>query len=371
VGHYQPHLPADLGFYDLRVPEVRHQQIALAKTYGIDAFCYYFYWFSGKRLMERPLDDMLADPKTDLPFCVCWANENWTRRWDSLDHDVLIAQNYTPDHRVESIRAMEHYLRDERYLTLNGKKVIVVYRPQQLPDSMNWMKEWRDYARQSGLGELHLVCVLNGDNWEYEKYGFDSGVEFPPHNIAASYVGLQKELGFHKDFRGDCPDYHEFAEAYLSRDLNKKLDVFRTVAPSWDNTARRKEKAWVTLNATPANYEYWLHRAIETTKKEHPGSDRLVFVNAWNEWAEGCHLEPDQKHGLGFLEATLRAKNGSALRGWTHTGVTSEIGLEAQEAHIRNASKLLTTRNKRNSKLRKSVLAVRNFLRRVRGAKRP
>jgi hypothetical protein len=146
--------------------------------------------------------------------------------------------------------------------------------------------------------------------------------------------------------------------------------VFRTVAPSWDNTARRKEKAWVTLNATLANYEYWLHRAIETTKKEHPGSDRLVFINAWNEWAEGCHLEPDQKYDLGFLEATLRAKNGSELSGWTHTGVTSEIGPEAQEAYVRAASTLLTTRNKRNSKLRKSVLAVRNFLRRVRGVKK-
>lgn len=331
VGHYQPHLPADLGFYDLRVSEIRHQQINMAKAYGIDAFCYHFYWFSGKRLMERPLDDMLADKDTDMPFCLCWANENWTRRWDASENSVLIAQQYRDEDPVASIQALEPYLRDPRYVCHQGKKIIVVYRPQHLPNSAKWMQAWRDYARQVGLGELHLVCALTHGNWSYKTFGFDAGVEFPPHNSGLLHNDYTSQLGYFNQFEGAIADHSQLAEFYLTRDRRDEPLVHRTVYPSWDNTARRKQLAYVTLNATPENYEYWLHRAIEATSEENQDGEGLVFINAWNEWAEGCHLEPDQKYGYGFLEATKRAREGSLLTGWTHTELPKDCGKDAQQ----------------------------------------
>jgi lipopolysaccharide biosynthesis protein len=370
VGHYQPHLPADLGFYDLRVPEIRHQQIALAKTYGIDAFCYHFYWFSGKRLMERPLDDMLADPDADMPFCLCWANENWTRRWDASENEILIAQRYLAEDPLDSIKAMERYLRDPRYLTHHGKKLIVIYRPQHLPDSSAWMEIWRSYARESGLGELHLVCALTHGNWSYKKYGFDGGVEFPPHNIPGTSIMLTAQLGFQEAFAGTCTDYNEAAEFYLNRDRGEEPDVFRCVYPSWDNTARRKTRASITMNATPENYEFWLHRAIEETRREFPGEERLVFINAWNEWAEGCHLEPDHKFGHAFLKATAKAKRGSDLQDWTDTGLPLECGPDAQAAEVHRWQKLMIRQPKRKTWIRSALHSARDTIRVIRG-KRP
>lgn len=369
VGHYQPHLPADLGFYDLRVPEVRHEQVAMARAHGIDAFCYHFYWFSGKRLMERPLDEMLADPGHDMPFFLCWANENWTRRWDAREHEILIRQDYRASDARDSLRAMLPYLSDPRHVTVEGRKPIVVYRPQHLPDAAAWMDIWRDEAARLSLGELLLICALTHGNRSYRKYGFDAGVEFPPHNLEGLTTPLVSELGFFGPFKGILPDFRDVADLYLARDYGAEPDVFRTVYPSWDNTARRRELALVTLNATPENYEYWLHRAIEATRRDHPGRERLVFINAWNEWAEGCHLEPCQRHGHGFLQATLRAKGGSRLTGWTHKGVPDDAGPAAQQRHLEAAATLVTNRPKRKTLARSAVHGVRDVLRVIKGKK--
>jgi lipopolysaccharide biosynthesis protein len=370
VGHYQPHLPSDLGFYDLRVPEVRREQVAMARAHGIDAFCYHFYWFSGKRLMERPLDDMLADPAIDMPFCLCWANENWTRRWDAKDHELLIKQDYRPEDPVASFHAMLPYLRDPRYMKYRGRKVIVIYRPQHLPDAKIWLKAWREEARTVGLGELHLVCALTHGNWSYTDYGFDAGVEFPPHNVTSDLIASDVDLGFLATFRGILVDYKDIATHYLTRDRAADPHVHRAVYPSWDNTARRKELALVTLNGTPENYEYWLHQAIEATARETNGEDGLVFINAWNEWAEGCHLEPDHEYGHGFLQATARAKAGSRLTGWTHLGVPAAANAEAQKRHIEALTNLTPMRRrKKNSVARKLVIGLRDRLRILRGKK--
>jgi 2-polyprenyl-3-methyl-5-hydroxy-6-metoxy-1,4-benzoquinol methylase len=369
VGHYQPHLPADLGFYDLRLDEVRRSQIAMAKAHGIDAFCYHYYWFSGKRLMEGPLDAMLGDPASDMPFCLCWANENWTRRWDGRDEEVLIAQKYAPTDPLDSIKSLEPYLRDPRYIEHDGKKVIVVYRPQKLPDSAAWMAEWREYARTAGLGELHLVSALTHGNWTYRANGFDGGVEFPPHNITGQQVNrVFSGLGFHDHFAGIPVDYRDVAEFYLDRDRSAESDVFRCVYPSWDNTARRHADALVTLNATPANYEYWLHRAIVETRREFPDRERLLFINAWNEWAEGCHLEPDRKYGHAFLESTLRARQGSDLRDWTDTGMPDECNAEAQAEAARRSSRFAPRPPaKKKTLARSAVHGIRDVLRVVKG----
>jgi lipopolysaccharide biosynthesis protein len=326
-GHYQPHLPTDLGFYDLRLRETRHEQIALAKSYGIYGFCYYYYWFSGRRLLERPLDDMLADPQSDMPFCLCWANENWTRRWDAAEHQILIAQQYRPEDDLEFIKSLEPFLRDPRYIRVNGAPLVIVYRPQHLPDAAKSLKVWRDYCESVGVGPLHLACALTHGNWDHAQFGFDAGVEFPPHNMTSK--NLAQEIDFHHQYKGYCPDYRDVAETYLANRYGPERQVFRGVFPSWDNTARRGTIGTVIMNGTPENYEYWLSEAVRRTQAEFPGQNRPVFINAWNEWAEGCHLEPDRYHGHRFLEATTRALAGSTLSDWTHVGVPDEARLPA------------------------------------------
>jgi lipopolysaccharide biosynthesis protein len=318
-GHYQPHLPTDLSFYDLRLREVRHQQITMAKQYGIEGFCYHYYWFSGTRLLNKPLDDMFADPESDMPYCLCWANENWTRRWNAAEHEVLIAQKYQPDDDLNFIKDLIPHFKDPRYIRLDGAPVLIVYRPQHLPDASKTLQIWRDYCRDIGIEHIHLCAALTHGNVDYAQYGFDSGVEFPPHNNFCRNVNT--EITFHKAFRGNVLRYEDMASAYLSRQY-KPSNVFRTVVPCWDNTARTNDRAMVLVNGTPPNYEFWLSETLNNTTKEFPDQERIVFINAWNEWAEGCHLEPDRMYGHKFLEATARVKSGlSKLKSFADIGV--------------------------------------------------
>jgi lipopolysaccharide biosynthesis protein len=361
-GHYQPHLPTDFGFYDLRVGETRRDQIALAKKYGIDGFCYYYYWFSGTHLLERPLEDMLADTSSDMPFCLCWANENWTRRWDAAEHEILIAQHYTPDDDLNFIKSVVPYFRDPRYIRFEGAPLLIVYRPQHLPDAKKSAEIWRDYCRSIGIPELKIFCAFTHQNWDYEQFGFDGGLEFPPHNMTQE--NLRDHLDCIDGYEGYVFDCVEVAEMYLARDY-RVMNGFRAVFPSWDNSARRGMIGSAGLNGTPENYEYWLSRAIERTKADYPGEERLVFINAWNEWAEGCHLEPDRKYGRKFLEATARAKAGqSAFSGWTHVGVPTELKtLPVAATEPASASKVRRLLRQASARFKPRVMAERDALR--------
>tara|TARA_B110000503_G_scaffold125838_1_gene193808 strand:+ start:1197 stop:2498 length:1302 start_codon:yes stop_codon:yes gene_type:complete len=305
-GHLQPHLPSDFGFYDLRVRDTRRDQIKTAKEYGIDGFCYHYYWFSGTRILNQPLDDMLLDAESDMPFCLCWANENWTRRWDAAEHEVLIAQKYLPNDDLNFIKSLIPFFEDKRYIRVDGKPYLIVYRPQHLPDAKNTLRIWREYCLSIGLGEIHICAALVHGNEGYKQYGFDSGVEFPPHNLRSANINDQ--VRFYDNFKGNIFEYSTIAESYIKRSYEDSK-VFKTVFPSWDNTARTKERSVIILNGEPENYEFWLSSTIDLTKK-HMQGEQLVFINAWNEWAEGCHLEPDRWFGHGFLQATLNAKKG-------------------------------------------------------------
>jgi lipopolysaccharide biosynthesis protein len=316
AGHYQPHLPSDFGFYDLRVRETRRDQIRTAKQYGIDGFCYHYYWFSGQRILNAPVDDMLADPESDMPFCLCWANENWTRRWDAADHEILIAQKYQPDDDLNFIKDLVPVFRDPRYIKVDGKPLLIVYRPQHLPDGARTARIWREHCREAGIGEIHLCAALTHNNYDYKQFGFDSGVEFPPHNLRDRAINL--EVPFFDDFQGYTFQFETIARSYLQRQYDGGR-VFKGVFPSWDNTARTHNRAVVVLNGTPENYEYWLASAMDIAQ-ESSGNDPIIFINAWNEWAEGCHLEPDRKYGHAFLQATLNVKQGlRRFTGFTHT----------------------------------------------------
>lgn len=304
-GHYQPHLPADLGFYDLRVRETRHEQIRLAKEYGIDGFCYHYYWFSGTRLLNQPLDDMLADPESNMPFCLCWANENWTRRWDAAEHEILIAQRYLPDDDLDFIRSLVPFFTDPRYIRVDGAPFLIVYRPQHLPDARKTVAVWRDFCRTAGIGEIHVCAALTHGNLDHAQFGFDSGVEFPPHNLQCR--NLARNIAFREPFGGYVVDYAEIARAYLDRRYQHP-NVFRGVFPAWDNTPRTGSRGVIVMGTSPENYECWLAQAIGRSTRDFPEQERLVFINAWNEWAEGCHLEPDRRYQRRYLEATLAAK---------------------------------------------------------------
>lgn len=304
-GHLQPHLPRDLGFYDLRVDETRREQIKMAKKFGIDGFCYHYYWFSGKRLLNIPLDKMLNDKQSNMPFCLCWANENWTRKWDASEHDVLIEQKYLKGDALEFIKSLVPFLKDKRYIKVKNKPFIIVYRPQSIPDIKKTLNIWRNYCKKIGLGQVHISAALTHGNQDYIKYGFDSGVEFPPHNLNIGTI--THKISFFNTFFGNVFSYSDIADNYLNRKYNDPL-VFKTIFPSWDNTARTNNRALITVDAEPMNYELWLARTIKAVKNAK--NNKLVFINAWNEWAEGCHLEPDNFYGCDWLKATLNAKKG-------------------------------------------------------------
>lgn len=338
-GHHQPQLPGPLGFYDLRLPEVREAQVQLAAQYGIHGFCYYHYWFDGKRLLERPFTEVLASGRPGFPFCLCWANENWTRRWDGQNKEVLIAQNYSAEGDRAMIREVIPAFKDPRYIRVRGMPLFLVYRAGELPDPRATAKIWRDEAIAAGLPGLYLCrvesmveAVLQQDP---AQIGFDAACEFPPHGIRVTRTNIPV-AGLDPGFTGSIYDYAEAAQEFATRPA-PTYRRFRGVMTSWDNTARTGRRAHLALNASPEAYRAWLETAVNRTRQDASGDEKLVFINAWNEWGEGCHLEPDRRHGLAWLEATKAALNGSATKmsfdnaAETHLPIYRQIDRLAQE----------------------------------------
>jgi GT2 family glycosyltransferase/SAM-dependent methyltransferase len=315
VGHYQPRLPADLGFYDLRAPETADRQGALARRYGIDAFCYYYYWFAGRRLLDMPLERLLTQGRPDVPFCLCWANENWTRRWDGQEHEILMAQAHSDADDEAVIRDLLRYLRHPNYLKVAGKPLLAVYRVPLFPDFSQTAATWRRICREEGLGEIYLAMVESFDlvskALNPATFGCDAAIEFPPHGMANP--GPPSGPVTNARFVGQVADYRELVARYCLRE-QPGYTRFRGLAPGWDNTARRQDTSFCLENATPGAFEVWAEFAIDQTRRMRSGDERLVFVNAWNEWAEGAYLEPDLRFGHGFLEALKNAKESALLK---------------------------------------------------------
>ncbi|WP_292705894.1 glycoside hydrolase family 99-like domain-containing protein [Mesorhizobium sp.] len=305
IGQYQPHLPGELGYYDLRVVDVMRQQVALAKSYGVAGFCFHHYWFGGKRLLEKPVLQLLENPDIDIEFCLCWANENWTRRWDGQEQDVLMAQQHSPSDDIAFLDDIIPALRDRRYLRQGGRAVLIVYRANLLPDPAATAARWRERAKDAGLGDLYLVAAQTFGILDPRPFGFDAAIEFPPHMGMAS--GLNDRLKIvNPNFRGQIYDYEELAASY-SKNKRTPYQLLKTVTPSWDNEARKPGAGHSFYGASPPSYAKWLRKACEITvdnMANNSAQPPLVFVNAWNEWAEGAHLEPDRKFGYGYLHAT-------------------------------------------------------------------
>jgi len=326
-GHYQPHVPADLGYYDLRQEETRVAQAELAKKYGIEGFCYYHYWFNGHRLLERPLQDMLSSGKPDFPFCMCWANENWTRRWDGKDKKILVKQTYSEEDDRRHILSLIPIFRDKRYIRINGKPLFLVYRTENFPDPARTAEIWREEARKAGIGELHLCRVesISINNSDPGDLNFDTAAEFAPDwwnkgpqlKADSELIG-QTDRGIGKVCANNyIHSYQAMTDTMMAKET-PSYTWFRCVTPCWDNWARMKKGASVFLGSTPEKYQVWLSRALAHTSARLLGEERIVFINAWNEWAEGNHLEPDQRFGHGYLEATKRALDENQLAADSH-----------------------------------------------------
>jgi lipopolysaccharide biosynthesis protein len=321
-GHDQPHLPADLGFYDLRVAETREAQAALAQQYGIYGFVYHHYWFGGRQLLDRPFREVLQSGTPNLPFALSWANEPWTRAWDGRTGEVLIPQRYSPEDDREHIRHLIPVFADPRYVRVEGRPLFVVYAASHLPDPRRTTDIWRQEAERAGIGDLYLC------RWEWDgggdptALGFDAAIDFqpnfeslgralrrsPPERAIRRLHLTNQAYRWHRVF-----DYRTVIGRMQTRPA---VDYKRypTVTPGWDNTARRARQGIVLRGSTPLEYEHWLRHTLEHFDPFGPGED-FLFLNAWNEWAEGNHLEPCQRWGHAYLEATRRvlaARRGAA-----------------------------------------------------------
>jgi len=317
-GHVQPRLPADLGFYDLRVPETRLAQAELARANGITAFCYYHYWFGGRRLLQRPFDEVLASGEPDFPFLLCWANENWTRRWDGQDREILLGQAHSPEDDRRHLRTLAPAFADSRYLRLGGQPVFLVYRTELLPDPARTADIWREEAHRLGIGDICLGRVESFlSDIVPQGIGFDFAVEFAPrwqvlpprfygHGIRAA---LRRNRLLRDGYtRNNVRSYEEMVAAMLDWP-EPEYPLFRGACPSWDNTPRRRENATVFEGATPAIFQDWLATLVRRVRS-YRGEPAPIFLNAWNEWAEGAQLEPCSVYGRGFLDAVRSAVAG-------------------------------------------------------------
>jgi hypothetical protein len=325
-GHYQPHLPADFGFYDLRVPEVRIEQARMARENGIYGFCYYHYWFNGHILLERPLEDMLKSREPDFPFMICWANENWTRAWDGGEKEILIEQKYFEEDDVNHIHYLMKFFKDPRYIRINNKPVICIYRSTLLPNIEKTIELWRSEALREGL-ELY-ICRFESFGETGDKFmatGINAGIDFPPH-INDEYRQWYKykkiiRRGINKVCRlltgnnifrlGE--DYKKYVQFQLKRLITKSYTWYPCVTPMWDNSPRRKgSNFYILYNSTPKLFGIWLRNVIDKFKP-YSNEENFIFINAWNEWAEGNHLEPDMKWGKKYLEEIKQLINNTSL----------------------------------------------------------
>jgi hypothetical protein len=299
-GHYQPHVPGELGYYDLRVPEVRAAQAELARKHGVHGFVYYHYWFHGRRLLERPFEEVLASGEPDFPFALCWANEEWTRGWDAQTGHVLVRQEFSEEDDRAHIRYLLQAFNDPRYITIDGRPLLLIYRPTLLPDLLRTSEIWRQEVQKAGFPDVYLCWV---ESWGPPPggqgpmaFGLDASVGFMPVNGEQVYTPLETLRG-HRVF-----DYQSAADAAIEL-LDSPWKRFPSVMVGWDNTARRARAATIYQGATPAHYEHWLQVTADSLVDVRP-EENYLFILAWNEWAEGNHLEPDQRYGRAFLEAT-------------------------------------------------------------------
>ena len=312
-GHWQPRLPADLGFYDLRIPEVREAQARLAKEYGIYGFCYWHYWFGGKQILERPLMEVVESGKPDFPFCLAWANQTWAGTWHGLsENQTLIEQTYpgTEDYTKHFYRLLKAF-RDDRYMEVNGKKLFFVFRPMEIPEPKKFIDLWQNLGQKEGLNGFHFVGMHMPHDWNPQEFGFDAMTpgffdrsKYQLNSNVKAKNRLQKviESFNQKKTEPSLPliaSYPDYVREYPENELLPYQ--YPWIMNDWDNTPRAHENGWLFSGSTPELFESLCEKAFEQTNNK-PAEEKIVMIRSWNEWAEGNYLEPDQKFGTAYLE---------------------------------------------------------------------
>ncbi len=305
--HYQPHIPADLGFYDLRVPETREAQANMARDHGIEGFCYYHYWFgAGKRLLERPIQETLKSGKPDFPFCLYWANQSWSGVWHGEPNRMLIEQTYPgdDDHRAH-FDAVAPAFFDPRYIRVDGKPLFAIYHPDEIPDVRHVTDLWREMAVKAGLPGLHLVGTSFDQAWKPSELGFDAITTFrlPPRR---PWVSRRKPLQWLRQKYAETkglPTIYRYQDVlnFLSPEAAAAAENYPCLIHAWDNTPRSGRNGLVFDGSTPELFRTVLRKTLEI-RRDVRSEENIIFLKSWNEWAEGNHLEPDLKFGLGYLE---------------------------------------------------------------------
>ncbi len=335
-GHYQPRFPADLGFYDLRLPEVREQQAQLAREAGLEGFCYYHYWFgNGKQLLERPFEEVLRSGKPDFPFCLCWANHDWTNKtWEkgsSLRRDTMIMKmEYSREDHIAHFHHLLPAFKDSRYIKVDGKPLFAVWMPKSIPNCKEFIDVWQQMARENGLPGIHFVGqtentgkALQGQKANYystdmakEYYqsvidlGFDAVMSQGFLRATALAKGRHKmmlEMLAFKSFRPTYSriDYSQLMDNYYVPEDGSE-NVYPTLLPQWDRTPRAGKKTFLLTDSTPEKFQYYTEKAIKLVANKQP-EHQILFLKAWNEWGEGNYVEPDQRFGHGWLDAIRNA----------------------------------------------------------------
>ncbi|WP_203076803.1 glycoside hydrolase family 99-like domain-containing protein [Falsiroseomonas ponticola] len=316
AGHYQPRIPRDLGPYALTDMNVMRRQIEMAKRGGVFGWVFYWYWFNGHRLLEKPVDAFLADRSLDMPFALMWANENWTRRWDGAENDVLMSQDYRPEEEAALMAELARHFRDPRYIRVNGRPLLMMYRAGLMPEPKEIVAGWRKRFRDDHGEDPVFVMAQSFDDIDPREVGFDAAIEFPPHKVTKRAMPISASLDYlDPDFTGTVFSYDDIARVSLE-EPEPEYPLIKCAVPGWDNDPRKQGTNTVIIHgSTPATYEAWLGELVErAAARPFMGAEPFVCVNAWNEWCEGAYLEPDLHYGHAFLNATARAVIGRAAQ---------------------------------------------------------
>lgn len=320
LGHYQPHLPSDTGFYDLRLPEAREMQANMAREYGIYGFCYYHYWFNGKKLLEKPLEQMLMTPEVDIPFCLCWANETWTRTWADKNKQVLIKQTYGDKKMWENhFYYLLDYFKDSRYIKIDDCPLLVIYRPYNIDKCEEMLTFWSNLAIQNGLKGIKFAYQDRNYNHLLDKGGylFDYGIEYQPqivmdelqHTIPCYINRVANIIADRLPVLRNRYTYMTLSYDQLWKRILQKKPRDEKMIPGafvdWDNTPRYKNRGSIVSGVTPEKFKFYLSQQIKRTKEIYKKD--MLFLFAWNEWGEGGYLEPDKRNGFRMLEAIKEA----------------------------------------------------------------
>ena len=312
--HYQPRLPhKDFGTYDLSDVNSFKKQVELARQHGIYGFCFYYYWFSGKKLLETPIENLLKHKEIDMSFCICWANENWTKTWSGEEEDVLMKQKYKKNDALKFIQDIKPILKDIRYIKNSNKPIILVYKVFLIPNPNETFKIWREYCRKNVIGKIEIWLVrshsvhggIRSVNETFRDIDHDNEVEFPPHIVCTPVQSS------YYDEKNDCYgiNYKEMSQrVLLSNKYPKETKIVRAAMFGWDNTARHAfNTAHIYMNFSLYDCCKWMKYIIEYTRKKFAKDNRFIFINAWNEWTEGCYLEPDERYGYANINTLSRA----------------------------------------------------------------